>query len=47
LQQYENASEVVEIVEEGAEPPDFWDSGRNNPDINPEWNNWYLELDKV
>ena len=35
------------MVEEGAEPPDFWDSGRANSDINPEWDNWYLELDKV
>jgi hypothetical protein len=47
LQNFESAKSHVEIVEEGSEPPDFWDSGRANPDINPEWDNWYPQLDSV
>ena len=47
LQKFENGTDHVELIEEGSEPPDFWDCGRANPDINPEWDKLYLELDKV
>ena len=47
MQKFENGTDNVELIEEGSEPPDFWDVGRSNPDINPEWDKLYLELDKV